>query len=153
MTNTFEPDFTITHRGAAGLTQIERARGFLEAAKLSEDWVREMRRRAFILEAHHTTHIEGTHLTLEQAEQLLNGDLVPEADPDDVQELLNYRKAFDFVEGYLEKGGPITEGLVREIHKRLVESVRGEAAAPGGVFLVFLINPLVRKISRSPQKK
>jgi len=133
MTNTFEPDFTITHRGAAGLTQIERARGFLEAAKLSEDWVREMRRRAFILEAHHTTHIEGTHLTLEQAEQLLNGDLVPEADPDDVQELLNYRKAF--------------------IHKRLVESVRGEAAAPGGVFLVFLINPLVRKISRSPQKK
>jgi len=94
MANTFEPNFTITNRIAAGLTKIEGARGFLEAAKLTEDWVREMGRRAFILEAHHTTHIEGTHLTLEQAEQLLNGDLVPEADPDDVQELLNYRKAF-----------------------------------------------------------
>lgn len=131
MTNTFEPNFTITNQITAGLTQIERARGFLEAATLSEDWVREMGRRAFILEAHHTTHIEGTHLTLEQAEQLLDGNSIPEADPDDVQELLNYRKAFDFVEGYLEKGGPITEGLVREIHKQLVDGVRGEAAAPG----------------------
>ena len=84
-----------------------------------------------ILEAHHTTHIEGTHLTLEQAEHLLAGNPVPEADPDDVRELLNYRKAFEFVSEYLEDGGPITEGLVREIHKRLVEGVRGEAAAPG----------------------
>lgn len=131
MTNTFEPIFTITNRITAGLTQIERARGFLEAAALSEEWVREMGRRALILEAHHTTHIEGTRLTLEQAERLLNGNRVFEADPDDVQELLNYRKAFDFVSEYLKTGGPLTEGLVREIHKRLVEGVRGGAAAPG----------------------
>ncbi len=131
MTNTYEPFFTITNRITAGLTQIERARGFLEAATLSEDWVREMGRRAFILEAHHTTHIEGTHLTLEQAEHLLNGNQIPEADPDDVRELLNYRKAFAVVSEYLEKGGSITEGLVREIHKQLVEGVRGGAAAPG----------------------
>jgi len=49
----------------------------------------------------------------------------------DVRELLNYRKAFEFVSEYLEDGGPITEGLVREIHKRLVEGVRGGVAAPG----------------------
>jgi len=113
------------------LTRIERARGFLEAATLSEAWVREMGRRALILEAHHTTHIEGTRLTLDRAEQLLEGKPVPEADPDDVRELLNYKKAFAFVSEYLEAGGPITEGLVREIHKRLVEGVRGGAAAPG----------------------
>jgi len=129
--NLFNPKFTITNRMTAGLTRIERARGFLEAATLSEDWVREMGRRALILEAHHTTHIEGTRLTLEQAERLLEGTPVPEADPDDVRELLNYRKAFGFVSEYLEDGGPITEGLVREIHKRLVEGVRGGAAAPG----------------------
>ncbi len=129
--NLFNPKFTITNRITAGLTRIERARGFLEAATLSEDWVREMGRRALILEAHHTTHIEGTRLTLEQAERLMEGTPVPEADPDDVRELLNYRKAFGFVSEYLEDGGPITEGLVREIHKRLVEGVRGGAAAPG----------------------
>ena len=131
MAKTFKPIFTITNRITAGLTRIERARGFLDAAALSEAWVREMGRRALILEAHHTTRIEGTRLTLDQAEQLLEGKPVPEADPDDVRELLNYRKAFDFVSEYLESGGPITEGLVREIHKRLVEGVRGGAAAPG----------------------
>jgi Fic family protein len=131
MSKTFKPIFTITNRITAGLTRIERARGFLEAATLSEAWVREMGRRALILEAHHTTHIEGTRLTLDQAEQLLEGRPVPEADPDDVRELLNYKKAFEFVSEYLEDGGPITEGLVREIHKRLVQGVRGEAAAPG----------------------
>lgn len=131
MTKAFQPIFTINNRITSGLTLIERARGFLEAAALSEGWVRGMGRRALILEAHHTTHIEGTRLTLDQAEQLLAGNPVPEANPDDVRELLNYRKAFEFVSEYLEDGGPITEGLVREIHKRLVEGVRGGAAAPG----------------------
>ena len=127
----FAPTFRITNRITAGLTHIERARGFLEAATLSENWVREMGNRALVLEAYHTTHIEGTRLTLDQAERLWQGDSVPEADPDDARELLNYRKAFDFVSEYLKSGDPITEGLVREIHKRLVEGVRGEAAAPG----------------------
>jgi len=127
----FHPTFRITNRITSGLTIIERARGFLEAATLSEAWLREMGHRALILEAHHTTHIEGTRLTLEQAERLLEGKPVPEADPDDVRELLNYKKAFEFVSEYLDGTGPITEGLVREIHKRLVEGVRGGAAAPG----------------------
>jgi Fic family protein len=127
----FAPKFTITNRIAASLTRIERARGFLEAASLSEGWVREMGNRALVLEAHHTTHIEGTRLTLEQAERLWKGDTVPEADPDDARELLNYRKAFDFVSEYLKSGDPITESLIREIHKRLVENVRGGSAAPG----------------------
>jgi Fic family protein len=127
----FNPQFTITNRITAGLTRIERARGFLEAATLSENWIREMGKRALVLEAHHTTHIEGTHLTLDQAKRLWQGDSVPEADPNDARELLNYRRAFDFVSEYLSSGDPITEGLIREIHKRLVEGVRGGSAAPG----------------------
>jgi len=127
----FAPTFRITNRITAGLTHIERTRGFLEAATLSENWVREMGNRALVLEAHHTTHIEGTRLTLDQAERLWQGDSVPEADPDDARDLLNYRKAFDFVSEYLKSGASITEGLMREIHKRLVEGVRGGAAAPG----------------------
>jgi Fic family protein len=152
MTNTLRPTFTITNQITAGLTRIERARGFLEAATLSDAWVREMGRRALVLEAHHTTHIEGTRLTLEQAERLLGGDAVPEADPDDVRELLNYKAAFDFVSEYLESGGPITEGLVREIHKRLVEGVRGGAAAPGEYRRVpnFVVNSVTGETIYTP---
>ena len=146
------PRFIITNRMTAGLTQIERARGFLEAALLSEDWVENMRSRALLLEAHHTTHIEGTRLTLEQAEEILAGRQVPEADPDDVRELLNYRDAFEFVSEYLGKGGPITEGLIREVHRRLVQGVRGGTANPGAYRLVqnYVVNSLTREIIYTP---
>ena len=85
----FRPSFRITNRMTAGLTRVERARGFLEAARLSEEWLTRMRSRALVLEAHHTTHIEGTRLTLEQAERLLAGEAVAGTDPDDARELLN----------------------------------------------------------------
>lgn len=127
----FSPKFTITNAIAASLTKIERARGFLDAAKLSADWIAEMQNRALVLEAHHTTHIEGTHLTLEQSEQLLAGKKVSGADPDDTRELLNYRSAFDLVTEYLDSGEAITEGLIRDIDKRLVKDVRGDKALPG----------------------
>lgn len=125
------PQFTITNTIAAHLTTIERACGFLDAAMLGERWITRMANRALLLEAHHTTHIEGTQLTLDQAERLLAGESVPEADPDDARELLNYRDAFEFVSDYLGDGGPVTEGLIREIHRRLVEGVRGGRALPG----------------------
>ena len=125
------PLFSITNEMTHALTTIERARGFLDAATLSREWIQNMADRAMVLEAHHTTHIEGTHLTLEESERLLAGETVPGADPDDARELLNYRDAFAFVSEYLNDGGPITEGLIREIHKRLVEGVRGGTAHPG----------------------
>ncbi|MBW2264440.1 MAG: Fic family protein, partial [Deltaproteobacteria bacterium] len=131
MNRGLHPTYTITNRITSVLTRIERARGFLEAATLSEDWVREMGERALVLEAHYTTHIEGTRLTLEQSERLWAGENVPEADPDDARELLNYRQAFDLVSGYMDRGSPITERLIRDIHARLVEGVRGGSANPG----------------------
>jgi len=127
----FKPKFTISLSIASALTAIERTRGFLEAATLSKDWVSKMQDRALILEAHHTTHIEGTHLSLDQSEKLIAGEKMLGVDSEDVRELLNYRKAFDFVAGYVSSLGPITESLVREIHKRLVEDVRGNTANPG----------------------
>jgi Fic family protein len=129
--SSFAPRFTITNRIASALTTIERARGFLEAATLSEDWVRRMSQRALLLEAHHTTHIEGTQLSIDQAEALWAGRHVDGANADDVRELLNYRKAFDLVGEYLASGAAISEGLLREIHKRLVEGVRGGRAVAG----------------------
>ncbi len=127
----FVPKFSITIPIASALTAIERTRGFLDAAQLSTDWVTKMQKRALILEAHHTTHIEGTHLSLNQSERLISGETMPEADSEDVKELLNYRKAFDFVSEYVFSGGSLTEGLIREIHKRLVLGVRGNSAEPG----------------------
>ncbi|HMS18294.1 MAG TPA: Fic family protein, partial [Planctomycetota bacterium] len=148
----FAPQFTITNATTAALTVIERARGFLEAATLSEEWIKRMSQRALLLEAHHTTHIEGTQLTLDQAARLWEGESVEGANLDDVRELLNYRDAFNLVAEYLGSGEPITEALMREIHKRLVEGVRGGAAQPGQYRAIqnFVVSSRTREIIYTP---
>ena len=148
----FNPRFTISHAIATGLTAIERARGFLEAATLSKEWIERMSQRALLLEAHHTTHIEGTQLTMAQAARAWAGQSVDEAKPDDVRELLNYRDAFQLVSQYLDSGEPITEGLIREIHKRLVEGVRGGEGGPGAYRSVqnLVVNSQTREIIYTP---
>lgn len=152
MTAAFNPQFTITNRMTAAITRIERARGFLEAAQLSVDWVREVGERALLLEAHFTTHIEGTQLTVDQARRLWNGEAVPEADIEDARELLNYRSAFEFVSECLDSGDPITEGMIREIHRRLVDGVRGGGAAPGEYRRIqnYVVNSASREIIYTP---
>lgn len=148
----FAPRFTITNPITAALTAIERARGFLEAATLSEDWIERMSQRALLLEAHHTTHIEGTHLTLNEAARLWAGQKVEGANRDDVRELLNYREAFNLVAEYLGSGEPITEALIREIHARLVTGVRGGAAQPGQYRLIqnYVGNSHTREVIYTP---
>ena len=50
----FKPKFQITNEITQALTIIERARGFLDAATLSEEWIKQMQDRALVLEAYHT---------------------------------------------------------------------------------------------------
>ena len=54
----FKPLFKISNQTTNALTAIERTRGFLEAATLSQEWLEKMQNKALVLEAHHTTHIE-----------------------------------------------------------------------------------------------
>ena len=87
-----------------------------------------------------------------QAARAWAGQSVDEAKPDDVRELLNYRDAFQLVSQYLDSGEPITEGLIREIHKRLVEGVRGGEGGPGAYRSVqnLVVNSQTRKIIYTP---
>ena len=148
----FTPRFTVSHSITMALTAIERARGFLDAATLSEAWILRMSQRALLLEAHHTTHIEGTELTLDEAAQLWAGKTVAGANRDDVRELLNYRNAFNLVSDYLESGDPITQTLIREIHKRLVKGVRGGAGQPGSYRKIqnYVANSRTREVVYTP---
>lgn len=148
----FEPKFSISITIASALTAIERTRGFLEAATLSKDWISKMQDRALILEAHHTTHIEGTHLSLDQSKRLISGETMQGVDSEDVRELLNYKKAFDFVAEYVFSKGMITEGLIREIHRRLVEGVRDNTAQPGQYRAIqnYVANSKTKEIIYTP---
>ncbi len=147
-----KPKFSITSRINNNLTHIERVRGFLEATKLKENWLTQMRSQALIAETHYSTHIEGTQLTLDQARKILTGRKVTGVKADDRKELLNYRKAMEFVSQYLGKGGPITEGLIKKIHRILVKDVRGKIANPGKYRKIqnYVVNSLTGEIIYTP---
>ena len=149
---TFNPKFTITPKINKALVEIERVRGFLDAIKLKEDWIRDMQKRALILESHHSTHIEGTALSLEQAKNILEGKKVAGVNRDDERELLNYKKAMDFISKYLGKNDPVTEGIVRQLHKITVTSVRGGQADPGNYRKIqnYVANSRTREVIYTP---
>ena len=148
----FNPKFTITPKIAKDLSEIERVRGFLDAIRLEGDWLLEMQKQALILESHHSTHIEGTALSLEQARSILEGKKVWGVSRDDEKELLNYKKAMDFISKYLGKEDPIAEGIIRELHKILVKGVRGEHADPGNYRKVqnYVVNSRTREVVYTP---
>ncbi len=148
----FNPKFTITNRINNSLLEIERARGFLDAAGLKEEWIEDMQSEAIILEAHHSTHIEGTQLTLSQAQRILSGWAVRDVRDDDRQELLNYKEAMDFVSEYLGKKSEITEDLIQKIHRILVSNVRGGTLEPGKYREVqnYVVNSLTGEILYTP---
>ena len=127
----FWPRFTITNDINNALLEIERARGFLDAADLREDWLDEMRSDAAIREAHYSTHIEGTALTLDQSEGILRGKPMEGIGVDDRQELINYKEAMDHISEHLGSDTEITEAMVQEIHRILVKDVRGGSLEPG----------------------
>jgi len=148
----FKPKFTISTKINNALLEIERARGFLDATKLKDDWIIQMQSEALILEAHHSTHIEGTELTLQQSQKILTGQTVRDVRPDDRQELLNYKEAMDFVSEYLNKKSEITEGLIKNVHHILVKDVRGGTLEPGQYRKVqnYVVNTATREIIYTP---
>jgi len=148
----FKPKYNITTKINKALVEIERVRGFLDAVKLKEDWIADMQKKALLLESHHSTHIEGTALSLEQAKSILEGKKVQGVNRNDEKGLLNYKKAMDFISKYLGKDDPISEGIVRELHKILVKGVRGENADPGNYRKVqnYVVNSRTREVIYTP---
>ncbi len=150
----FKPKYRITDKTANNLTKIERVRGFLEAAQLKDSWVAGMQSHALIIESHHSTHIEGTELTLEQAKEILADKRVEGVKEKDEVELKNYRAALEAISQQLGKEEPIIEDRIKEIHQTLVKDVRGGEYTPGEYRTTqnYIINSATGEIIYTPPK-
>lgn len=148
----FNPKFSITPKMNSALIEIERVRGFLDAISINDEWIKDIQREALIHEAHYSTHIEGTLLDLEQARGIIEGQDVPGVRGNDKKELLNYFNTMDFISKYLGKDVPVSEGLVRELHKCIVKGVRGGSADPGNYRKVqnYVVNSKTKEVIYEP---
>lgn len=77
-----------------------------------------------------SSKIEGTQASLEEVLAYEASPSIKNKKYDDIQEIINYRKAMNHAVKWLESK-PITLNLIKEIHAILLDSVRGEDKARG----------------------
>ncbi len=121
----FEPTYRLTPRIQRQLVAIERTRGMLSAVRMRPEWVGELRQAVRVEDALASVQIEGNSLTLEMAFELIKEPREREL-RDSEKEFLNYLGVFGAIEdlrGAREYTFRISD--LRDIHRRLVEGVRG----------------------------
>lgn len=77
-----------------------------------------------------SSRIEGTQATVEEVLEHEAGQEYGEEKSQDIQEVLNYRKALMLAKDDVQER-PIRLALIRELHRILMNSVRGEHKEPG----------------------
>jgi Fic family protein len=77
-----------------------------------------------------SSKIEGTQATLDEVLEADAGLVTSEARRDDIEEISNYRAAVRIAEMALHDR-PVSCSLIKEIHQRLLQGVRGRDKTPG----------------------
>jgi Fic family protein len=124
----FNPDWATVQR----LTEAERALGELAGVGRLLPNATLLIRPFISREAVESSRIEGTVTRLDQL-------LLFEAEPDelsapaDAQEVMNYVRATEFGLAQIRAGQPFSLMLIRELHRVLLEGVRGGEKRPGEI--------------------
>lgn len=118
----YAPKFSITNKILKNIGIIEASREVIDHAPLLPYYEKQFRNDALIRTVHYGTHIEGNELNLDQAEKVLAGQEVVARDRD-IQEVINYRKAMDLLEEVREAKQPISEELLKKLHKITVNKI------------------------------
>lgn len=123
----FSPKFTITNKILKNIGIIEASREVIDHAPLLPYYEKEFRQDALVRSVHYGTHIEGNELNLDQAEKVLAGHEVV-ARERDIQEVINYRKAMDFINEIRihDEGLMINEDMIKKLHKITVNKILPE---------------------------
>lgn len=125
----YVPSFTITNKILKNIGIIEAAKEVIDHAPLLPYYEKEFRKDALVRTVHYGTHIEGNELNLDQAEKVMAGlDVVGRER--DIQEVINYRRAMEFISetqiynSNLKTG--IDEELIKRLHKITVNKILPE---------------------------
>lgn len=125
------PKYQITNKILKNIGIIEASKEVIDHAPLLPYYEKEFQKEALVRTVHYGTHIEGNELNLSQAEKILTGQDIT-ARERDIQEVINYRKAMEFI-GKIQKKQEkdseqykIDENVIKEIHKITVDRILEE---------------------------
>jgi len=117
----FTPKYTITNKILKNIGVIEACREVINNAPLVPYWEKKFKDEAALRTIHYGTHVEGNELSLDETAMVLEGKKIV-ARERDVQEVINYRAVFDFIDGLEQKAREkkqkisLTEKELKKIH-------------------------------------
>lgn len=120
----YKPLFTITNKILKNIGIIEASKEVIDHAPLLPYYEKKFQDDAMVRAVHYGTHIEGNELNISQAERVMQGQTVV-ARQRDVQEVINYREAMDFINN-LHSGSEkekVDEDLICRLHSIIVKKI------------------------------
>ena len=118
----FTPKYTITTALLNHISAIEASKQIIENAPLIPKWERKFIEDAMVRSIHHSTHIEGNPLSHQDAQKIFEGkEEELRAGARDIQEIINYRRAMEFIEYIKSSGGGISKESILKLHSILSE--------------------------------
>ncbi len=121
----FIPEFNYTHSIVRNLMDIEGAKEVIENSVILPIWQSRQQKEALIRQAHYTTRIEGTQLTIDQVRDLIDDKPVV-ARERDIQEVRNYLKVAAFIdEVYGDPDMEFDLRTIRHIHYLILAGIEG----------------------------
>lgn len=123
----YKPKFIITNKILKNIGIIEASKEVIDHAPLLPYYEKQFRDDALARTVHYGTHIEGNALNLNEAEKVLMGEVVV-ARERDIQEVINYRKAMEFINELKVENGElkVDEEVIKKLHKITVKKILPE---------------------------
>lgn len=126
----YSPKYSITNRLLSLVGSVDAAREVITTAPLVPAWERKFQNEARLRTIHHGTHLEGNNLNLDEVEKIVDDSSPGEslARERDIREVINYREVMDYID-LLKKelanspNPSLTEGMLKEIHKKTVDGI------------------------------
>lgn len=147
----FKPEFSYTHNIVRNLMDVEGAKEVIENSPILPIWQSRLQKDALIRQAHHTTRIEGTQLTIEQVRDLIDDKPVV-ARERDIQEVRNYLKVATFIdEVYADPDMELDLRTIRHIHFLILDGIEG-GYEPGEFRKIqnYIVNNKTKEVIYTP---
>jgi len=120
-----KPEYEINNDILSLLGSISQSQGFLSASRISFQDFSEISALANIDSIHHSTRLEGNRLTRSQVTAIITGKgsrVIGKYDRD-IQEVINYAKARDFLKQEKVLSGDVNKELITQVHSLLMNRI------------------------------
>lgn len=139
----YKPIFSITPEINSQIAEIERLRTIVGQATILPELEVQLRFRATVEAVHSSTSIEGNPLNELQVQKLLKGEIITAPDYA-IVEILNYKRALDWVNKKAERKSLLTNKDILDLHHivtdKLLPTDKSGNWRPGDVFVINEVN-------------